>query len=86
MIPKSVDEPLSVLGLTPDEIGGGGIIFLLLYMVNHPGIGFLLGIAVVMLLKKVKAGKNDGFMLHKIYEYGLPLPGLLPPYVNHFED
>jgi len=41
---------------------------------------------VVFTLKRIKAGKNDGFMLHKIYEYGFPLPGLLPPYVNHFED
>lgn len=86
MIPKSIDEPLTILGLAPDEIGGGGLVFLILYLQNHPGFGLLLGLLIVILLKKTKSGKNDGYLLHKIYEYGLPLPGLLPPYVNHFED
>ena len=86
MVPKSLDEPVQILGLSPDEFFGGALSFLLFYFQNHPTYGLLAAIMAVFTLKRIKAGKNDGFMLHKIYEYGFPLPGLLPPYVNHFED
>ena len=77
--PKTLDKPILLFGLELEDLGillflgGGGGLFLGPII---PGIAAIFGwIGLV----QFKRDKPSGYILHRLYEYGLQLPGLLPP-------
>ncbi len=44
-----------------------------------PTLSVVLGLVLPVFYYWVTIGKPDGYLLHKLYEWGVPWPGLLPP-------
>jgi hypothetical protein len=69
-----------------------GLEYLLAFMVPMflirpfaEGLGILLAIVLPLLYMKFTIGKPDGYLLHRLYRLGVPLPGLLHPKIKCFE-
>ncbi len=76
-VPDYMDDPPSVLGLEVEELSlGGGVFFFFYIFLNMQFVGIGLGILGVFLMKKFKATKPRGFLLHASYhDLGVPLKG-----------
>ncbi|GEM_PF-1235596 len=77
--PRTLDKPVLLFGLEPEDLGllslGVGILSLFL----GPMVPGVLGFAGWFLLARFKKGKASGYVLHRLYALGFDLPGLLPP-------
>jgi len=84
-IPRFLDEEPTVLGMSPDELTVFGTVFIFSYIVDKLFIGILFSVVTLVFLKRWKAGKPDGYIIHRLYLMGVPLKGFLPPpSVNNF--
>jgi hypothetical protein len=58
------------------------VLFLIAFFLVRPlfpKTGYLLAVVLPLGYLKLTVGKPDGFLLHLIYSWGVPIPGLLPP-------
>lgn len=84
-IPRFLDEEPSILGMSPDEFAIFGFVFIFSYLMDKLLAGIILSLIVLVALKKWKAGKPSGYIIHRLYLLGVPLRGFLPPpSVNNF--
>ena len=44
-----------------------------------PLTGYVLCVLLPLGYLRITVGKPDGYLLHLLYSWGLPIPGLLPP-------
>jgi len=83
---RFLDTKLTLLGMERDEF----LVFLLpltiFFLMNMFPIGLLVGLPLMFTVKRIKAGKPEGYLMHMLYRFGMPFPGLLPPHITHFEE
>jgi type IV conjugative transfer system protein TraL len=67
-IPRLLDEPFKIALLTIGEIAALVLPILTgLYLYNAPVVGLLFGVAMVVLLKKLKGREGHRFIYHLAY-------------------
>lgn len=78
--PLYLDEIPSILGFDIDEFSvGSGIFFIFYEILNKQGLGLILALLFMFILKKLKSGKPRGYVQHFFYSLGLPFPNLPLP-------
>lgn len=78
--PRTLDRPIVVFGLEPDELVLVGLAAGALLFVWDPVPAVLVGAALWLGLSRIKAGKPPGHVFELLYRAGVALraPGLLP--------
>ena len=77
--PRTIDKPLLLFGLEPEDVGmlaltaGGTILF---FDTFYSGCVFFGGWLVLRLIKK---GKPEGYIVHLFYKHGVRMKGLIDP-------
>jgi len=76
---RTIDKPLLVFGLEPEDVGilalacGAMILF---FDTFYAGIVFFGG---WLLLRLLKQGKPQGYIVHLLYKHGIKVKGLIAP-------
>ncbi|MBF0330938.1 MAG: hypothetical protein HQL17_03310 [Candidatus Omnitrophica bacterium] len=78
---KTIDKPLLILGLEGEDIAVLMLAFGVPAILISPAIPLVLIFLAWPALVYFKRGKPQGYVLHALYQVGIPLPGLLPPSV-----
>ena len=74
-VPLYLDEPPTILGARPDEAAVFMLIFFPAFLFNWTLLGLLGGIIITALVKRWRAGKPEGFLVHYAYRHlGIPAP------------
>jgi hypothetical protein len=77
--PKTIDKPLFILGLEPEDMAllmlGFGVPAILI----SPAVPLGCILFAWPALAAFKRGKPEGYVLHALYRLGFPLPGLVAP-------
>ena len=85
--PRTLDRPILIFGLEPEDLVAVGLIGGGLLFVVDPLIAVGAGFGLWLLLLKIKAGRPPGYLFYLAYRSGLLLalprslrpPHLLPP-------
>lgn len=83
--PRTIDEPIRIFGLTPEQFFGGLFFFLVFYLNDKPLLGIPFAVAFIVTYGMLTKGK-DGALVHTLYTLGMQFPGFLPSYIEHFEE
>jgi hypothetical protein len=78
---RNVDKPILVFGLEYQDwavVLVGFCLFALLPWISNLTV-LMLTVTCATVLRVLKASKPRGYLLHLLYRWGVPLPGLLPP-------
>ncbi|MBU0478283.1 type IV conjugative transfer system protein TraL [bacterium] len=79
---RDIDKPMLILGMEPEDIAFAimllGVCMFVLAM--SAGMAIFVCVIFVFVLRKLKAGKPAGYLVHQLYKYGLKTKGLLPPH------
>jgi len=76
---RTIDKPLLLFGLEPEDVGmlalacGAMILF---FDTFYAGMVFFGG---WLLLRLLKQGKPQGYIVHLLYKHGIRIKGLIPP-------
>lgn len=77
--PRTIDKPLLILGLEGEDIGVLMLVFGIPAILVSPAIPLALIFFAWPGLVMLKRGQPEGYVLHLLYKFGVPLQGLLPP-------
>lgn len=76
-IPQNLDQPPKIILWTFDEMAVFMLPFLMSFLIfNAPTIGILIGVFMVVSLKKIKGEEGHYFLKHLAYWY-------LPPVIHY---
>ena len=73
-LPRHLDQPQRILIFQADELMPAVILFTIGIAMGHLGKFMLLGAASIWLMRRFRHTKPDGFVIHALYWYGLPVP------------
>jgi hypothetical protein len=76
---RTLDKPLLILGLEGEDVAVLMMVFGVPAVLISPSIPVMLLFAAWPALVVFKRGKPEGYVLHFLYKFGMPLQGLLPP-------
>ena len=76
--PRNIDKPLTLLGLEVTEVAIISIALGITQVFFGPLMIIILAVALIIVLKRVKRGKPDGYLQHLAHRAGLRYPGILP--------
>jgi len=82
----NIDKPILVLGLEYQDwalVLVFFLVFIVLPVCSNLSV-VVLTIVCGGLLRLVKRGKPPGYVWHRLYRWGMPLPSLLPPRVQFY--
>ena len=82
--PKTIDKPLLILGLEGEDIAVLMFFFGIPAILISPAIPLGLIFIAWPALVFFKRGKPEGYVLHVLYQWGLPLKGLLSPGIRRY--
>ena len=83
--PQVLDEPVTILGLEPEDFAGTALVPVLAALVLDTLPSFACGAAVGAFLYFSKRGRAAGALLHRLHALELTrLPGLLSPRVQRY--
>ena len=79
---RDIDKPVLILGMEPGDIVFvmmlfGACVFIL---ATSAGVAILVCVIFIFVLRKLKAGKPAGYLVHQLYKFGVKTKGLLPPH------
>ncbi len=69
IIPSLIDDFPQVMLWSVDEIVPVMLGMLAGVLLNQAVLGLLFGLIIAKIYKKIKAGKNDGFLAHLLWRY-----------------
>ena len=83
---RDIDKPVLILGMEPEDIVFvmmlfGACVFILAV---SAGVAIFVCVIFVFILRKLKAGKPAGYLVHQLYKFGVKTKGLLPPHRTWF--
>lgn len=74
------------------ERSSRGLEYLLAFMLPlvlvrpfHQALGFFLALVLPLIYMRVTLGKRPGYLIHKLYEFGVPIPGLIDPRIKRLD-
>lgn len=73
--PRTIDEPVRLLGLDNEDWAVVGILGLLVYLMTTATIGALVIALLVVGVRLIKRGQPPGAMLHTLWLLGMPVRG-----------
>lgn len=77
--PKSIDKPITVLGMEVEDVA----VIMVILGVSQIIIGMVLALPLAIIaafvVKQIKRGKPRGYLQHLLYHWGVNYPGTLPP-------
>ena len=79
---RDIDKPILVLGMEPEDIVFTIMLFgacVFIFAISS-GMAILICLIFVFVLRKLKAGKPAGYLVHQLYKFGFKTKGLLPPH------
>lgn len=76
---RTLDKPLLILGLEGEDVAVLMMLFGVPAVLFSPMIPVMLFFGAWPGLVAFKRGKPEGYVLHFLYKWGVPLQGLLPP-------
>ena len=75
-MPRTLDEQMYVLFWSADELLPGLAIFIVGILINQKLLCLVLALAITKLMRRLKEGNPDGFLLHLGYWHGVSGRGL----------
>jgi hypothetical protein len=76
--PRTIDEPIRVLGLDREDWALAGGATLLVYLVTNAPLGAAALILSVLCLRLAKRGQPPGALIHAAWLLGMSVPGWPP--------
>ena len=79
---RDIDKPILILGMEPEDIVFAIMLFgacVFIFAISA-GMAIFICLIFVFVLRKLKAGKPAGYLVHQLYKFGLNTKGLLPPH------
>lgn len=77
--PRTIDKPLLLFGLEPEDVGilalAAGLL-IMFFDTFYAGLVFFGG---WMFLRLIKQGRPQGYITHLFYKHGLRIKGLIEP-------
>jgi len=80
---RDIDKPILILGMEPEDIVFAIMLFGMCQFIFtiSAGLALLICLIFAFVLRKLKAGKPAGYLVHQLYKFGLKTKGLLPPHM-----
>ena len=73
--PRTVDEPIRVLGLDGEDWALIGSLAVIVYVLSTPFAGVAAGVFQMIAIRLAKRGRPPGALRHAFWLLGFPLPG-----------
>jgi conjugal transfer pilus assembly protein TraL len=71
LMPRNLDDPMMVFLWSADEVLPGMAVFIVGVLISQKLVSLALALIAVRLMRRMKEGFADGYLLHTLYWWGL---------------